>query len=302
VDVRPVRLLLVTVALAALSAIVATPRAQAMGFADEPCIDSPGSVRMCPGAVVGQPYSLTLQGNGGCGPALPYQYRLLNGVLPAGLRLSREGVLGGVPTSAGTWDFWLEISDQDPPSADWCRPAKSEREFRLSVGVPAATVGTPYSFALGAPGAEQQTWSLVSGVLPAGLALDATGVIVGTPTAAGGFPLTFSAVDASGHETRRLEFVLTVYPQLAVVSTRFKPVRVGHAFRGRVTTEGAVGTVAYKVTAGRFPIGVRLLANSGVVRGRPRKVGVYRVSIRATDSLGRTASGSVVVTVRRPPS
>lgn len=302
VDVRPVRLLLVTVALAALSAIIATPRAEAMGFADEPCIDSPGSVRICPGAVVGQPYSLTLQGSGGCGPALPYQYRVLNGVLPPGLGLSRQGVLGGVPTSAGTWDFWLEISDQDPPSADWCRPAKSEREFRISVGVPAATVGTPYSFALGAAGAGQQAWSLVKGVLPAGLALDATGVIAGTPTTAGGFPLTLSAIDPSGHETRRLEFVLTVYPQLAVVSTRFKPVRVGHVFRGHVTTHGAVGTVSYEAVAGRFPIGVRLVANSGVVRGTPRKVGVYRVSIRATDALGRTANGSIVVTVKKPTS
>jgi large repetitive protein len=299
---RLLRLLLLAVALAASSAIIATPRAQAMGFADEPCIDSSGSVRICPEAVVGQPYSLTLQGSGGCGPALPYQYRVLSGVLPPGLGLSREGALRGLPTSAGTWDFWVEVSDQDPPSADWCRPGKSEREFRISVGAPAATVGTPYSFVLGTPGAEQQTWSLIAGALPPGLGLDATGVVAGTPTAAGAFPVKLTAIDRSGRESRRLEFVLTVYPRLAVGSTRFKPVLVGHAFRGRVTTRGAVGAVTYKVVAGRFPIGVRLAANSGVVRGTPRRIGVYRVSVLATDSLGRTATGSLVVTVKRPTS
>jgi large repetitive protein len=268
-----------------------------MGFADSPCIES-GAIRVCPDAVVGQPYALTLEGRGGCGPALPYQYRVLNGALPPGISLSKEGVLAGSATSAGDWDFWLEVSDQDPPSASWCLPAKSEREFRIRVGAPAATVGTPYSFALGAPSAGSGTWSLRAGPLPEGLSLDPSGLVAGTPTSAGAFPLAFSLADATGRETRRLEFTLTVYPQLVVIFKRFTAVRVGRAFRGRVPIQGAVGAVTYKVVAGRFPIGVRLDANAGVVRGKPRKVGMYRLTIRATDSLGRTATGVVILTVR----
>jgi hypothetical protein len=294
---RPLRLVLLTLALAALSTVIATPRAQAMGFADTPCTES-GALRVCPDAVVGQPYTLTFEGRGGCGPALPYQYRLLNGALPPGLALSREGILSGSPTSAGDWDFWVEVSDQNPPSASWCLPGKSEREFRIRVGAPPATVGTPYSFSLGAPTAGPGVWSLRAGTLPQGVTLDPAGVLAGTPTVAGSYPLTLSSVDAVGHETRRLEFTLTVYPQLAVVSKRFAPVRMGRAFRGRVSTQGAVGGVTYKVLAGRFPIGVRLDANAGVVRGTPRTVGVFRLTIGATDSLGRTATGVVVLTVR----
>jgi hypothetical protein len=294
---RPVRILTLAVILAALSAVIATPGAQAMGFADTPCIES-GALRVCPDAVVGQPYALTLEGNGGCGPALPYQYRVLNGALPPGVSLTKEGYLSGLPTSAGIWDFWLEVSDQNPPSADWCRPAKSEREFRIRVGAPAATVGMPYSFALGTAGAGSGTWSLVGGALPQGLSLDAPGVVAGTPLTAGTFPVTFSLVDQSGHEARRLAFTLTVYPQLAVVATRFAPARVGRAFRGRVKTQGAVGVATYKVESGMFPIGVRLDATAGVIHGTPRKAGVYRLTIRATDSLGRTATGLVVLTIR----
>src|SRR5262245_48861029 len=169
VHMRLVRTLLVAGAVVAVAAVV-VPQAQALGFADSPCPEAgPGGSRVCPDAVVGQPYTLKLEGSGRCGPALPYQYRLLNGVLPVGLSLSPDGNVSGLPTSAGTWDFWVELGDQDPPSASWCRPAKSERQFRIRVGAPFATVGTPYSFALGAPGAPARAWSLVSGVLPPGL-------------------------------------------------------------------------------------------------------------------------------------
>src|SRR5262245_11725752 len=213
--VRPIRLLVLAVTFAAVSAIIATPQAQAMRFADSPCPEAgAGGIRVCPDAVVGQPYALTLEGEGGCGPALPYQYRVLNGVLPPGVSLSKEGNLSGSPSSAGDWDFWLEISDQNPPSASWCRPAKSEREFRIRVAAPAATVDTPYSFSLGAPGVAPGTWSLRAGTLPDGLSLDPAGVLAGVPTIAGSFPLVFSLADAAGHETRRLEFALTVYPKL----------------------------------------------------------------------------------------
>ena len=295
---RFVRLLLLAAALSALAAIF-VPEALALRFADAPCIESGQSrLRVCPDAVVGQSYAVRLTGEGGCGPALPYQYRLLNGTLPPGVSLSKEGELKGTPTSAGTWDFWIELSDQDPPSASWCLPNRSEREFRIRVGAPAATVGTVYSFALGGDGGSARTWALVSGALPVGLAFDATsGVIAGVPGSPGSFPLAFSAIDNEGHTTR-IDFTLTVYPRLTLTSARLTPVRVGRWFRAAVRTKGAVGSVSMKVVAGRFPVGVRLDGSRGVIRGMPRKVGVYRVTIEAADSLGRVATGAVTVRVR----
>ena len=111
--------------LAAVVAAIAAPAALALRFSDDSYF--------VPKGVVGQPYTHWFKGEAGCGPALPYQFRILGGELPPGLSLRKDGLLSGTPTQAGTWSFWVELSDQDPPTADWCIPAKSEREFTVVV-------------------------------------------------------------------------------------------------------------------------------------------------------------------------
>ena len=115
-----------TVLAVALAALVVVPSAAAIRFTDE-------SYKVPDGAV-GSRYFHQFQGDGGCGPALPYQFRILNGSLPPGLALASNGLVSGVPTQGGNWSFWVELSDQDPPSADWCIPRKSEREFAINIG------------------------------------------------------------------------------------------------------------------------------------------------------------------------
>jgi Putative Ig domain len=112
-------------AAALLAALVVAPSAAAIRFTD--------NSYLVPAGIVGSPYSHQFSGDGGCGPALPYQFRILSGALPPGLSLASNGVVSGTPTRAGSWSFWLELSDQDPPSASWCRPAKSQREFTIEI-------------------------------------------------------------------------------------------------------------------------------------------------------------------------
>jgi hypothetical protein len=112
-------------AAALLVALVVVPSAAALRFPDDSYF--------VPAGVVGSRYSHQFKGDGGCGPALPYQFRILNGGLPPGLSLASNGLVSGTPRQAGSWSFWVELSDQDPPSASWCRPARSEREFTIEV-------------------------------------------------------------------------------------------------------------------------------------------------------------------------
>jgi large repetitive protein len=293
--------------LAAALALVIVPDAFTIRFADAPCPEAgPGGIRVCPGARVGTSYAIKLDGAGGCGPdpnvpgsGLPYQFRVLSGALPSGLSLGKDGLLSGVPTQAGSWSFWVELSDEDPPTASWCIPKKSEREFSMQVGAPPAEVGTPYSLSLGAVGDAPQAWSIASGQLPPGLALDpATGAITGIPQSAGSFPLRLSVLDGKGR-VQAVEFTITVDPTLQFATLRLPLVRVGHAYRAKVKTTGGVGPVTLTVVSGRFPTGVRLNVNTGALAGKPRKAGVYRITIEARDALGKTIRQTFVLSVRQ---
>jgi len=70
-----------------------------------------------------------------CPAATSIVRTILSGALPPGLTLASDGFVSGVPTCGGNFSFWLELSDEDPPSASWCRPAKSQRLFTI-VGEP----------------------------------------------------------------------------------------------------------------------------------------------------------------------
>jgi len=111
---------------AALVAVVVVPSALALRFTD--------ASRLVPDGAVGSRYFHQFEGVGGCGPALPYQFRILNSSLPPGLSLSSSGLISGTPTQQGSTSFWVELSDQDPPTAAWCRSAKSEEQFTLNIG------------------------------------------------------------------------------------------------------------------------------------------------------------------------
>jgi hypothetical protein len=112
-------------AAALLLALVVVPSAAAIRFTDDSYFT--------PSGIVGSPYRHQFKGDDGCGPALPYKFRILNGGLPPGLSLAANGVVSGTPRQAGSWSFWVELSDQHPPSASWCTPRKSEREFTIEV-------------------------------------------------------------------------------------------------------------------------------------------------------------------------
>jgi hypothetical protein len=300
------RYALVLLVATALAAVVLPSDSLAVRFADAPCPEAgPGGPRICPTGVVGKRYEVWLDGEGGCGPdpnvpgsGLPYQFRLLNGSLPPGLSLGKQGLLSGVPTKVGTWSVWVELSDEDPPSATWCVPKKSERELIVQVAPPPATVGTPYAVGVAAAGVGTQTWSIALGTLPVGLTLSpATGTITGTPAITGSFPVTLAAIDTEGR-TATLALTVLVYPRLAISTTRLLSVRVGQSYRTTVRTSGGVGPVRLSVRSGRFPVGIHLNGKTGVLSGKPRKAGAYRVTIEARDRLGRTAWRAYVLTVR----
>jgi hypothetical protein len=163
-------------------------------------------------------------------------------------------------------------------------------------------VGRPYSVIVDAVGEGQQTWSLASGQLPAGLALDgATGTVRGAPLTPGTFSFELAATDSKGHTTS-ISLAINVSPKLRFATRVIPAVHVGRPYRARVRTTGGVGSAKFRVVSGRLPVGVRLNSNTAVLSGRPRHGGVFRITIEARDAIGETARQLLVLTVRTEPA
>ena len=295
---RFARILFIVGAFAAFAGFAA-PNASAVSFTDESFFTARG--------VVGEPYTHWIRGYGGCGPTLPYQFRALDGNLPPGLTLRLDGLISGTPTQAGSWTFYVEIRDQDPPSATWCIVKRSEHPFTIHVSpalvmtpaaAPGATVGTPYNVVFGVGGAA--TWSLVSGQLPPGLTFNSLlATIAGTPSVAGNYTFTIRGTVADGR-TKTQQYTIAVRERLTLAAPTVPAAEVGVPLPVlRATAAGGSGTNTWKLE-GTLPRGVSFDAATGTVAGTPAAAGTFALTLSVTDSEGRTASTpfSLVVSPR----
>jgi hypothetical protein len=284
--------------LVALAALVVAPVALAIRFTDD-------SFNM-PQGFTGQPYSKTFNGAGGCGPGLPYQYRVIAGALPPGLSLSKGGAISGSPTQGGGYDFWVELSDQNPPTASWCVPASAQREFSITIlqglninqnalNPKVTATNAPYSFQLTTQGGSaSQIWSVVSGALPAGITLGSNGVISGTPTATGDY--TFKIQVTDGSRTDAETYSLSVVDPLKLSPAPPTSAEVGVAFQYTPATTG--GRPGYTfATDGSLPAGLAFDATTGAITGKPTIPGTYAFKLIVTDSLGLTQTADVHLAV-----
>ncbi len=290
----------------ALVALVVVPAALALRFTDD-SYDLPVGT-------VGRAYTHWFRGDGSCGPALPYQFRILSGSLPPGLSLRKDGLVSGTPTESGSWSFWVELSDENPPSASWCVPVTSEREFTIKVvgAAPAAppltittssaepgTVGVPYALGMTADGGDTQTWSVVAGGLPPGLTLNpATGALTGTPTAAGAYTFTVRVQDSSRSDSKQL--TIAVRTPLAITTPAVPLEEVGEDLLKplRLVATGGTGAYVWKVESGTLPGGLSFDAATAEIKGTPLAAGSFPVTLSATDTESRTATASVILRVK----
>jgi large repetitive protein len=295
-----------SVCVVALLALVAVPAAFALRFTDD-------SYNM-PQGYVGQPYSKQFNGAGGCGPALPYQYTIIGGALPPGLSLSFSGLISGTPTQGGSYSFWVNLSDQNPPSASWCRPGAAQREFTINVSgtgapspvpppipqppppppvtitsssVPGGEVDLAYAAAFAASGGVgARTWSLTGGKLPPGLALSNDGHISGTPTAAGAYDFTITVRAGTGSASK--SFRITVIPGITMNASPVVPTaEVRTPYTASVATILSLtgGAPPYRfVPISGFPFGIGFDPSAGTIFGLPRQPGTLSLTVSIIDS------------------
>lgn len=150
-----------------------------------------------------------------------------------------------------------------------------------------AVIGVPYADTLRAEGGiDGIRWEFVAGALPTGLSLDlATGVLAGTPTAAG--PVTLHVRARSDVLEAVAELALAVVPPLTVASDATRPPGLlGLEYGDTVTAAGGAGDAAWTVVGGTLPPGVTL-SPTGALTGAPTEAGAYGATLAAASGSQR---------------
>lgn len=144
----------------------------------------------------GRPYQAVLAASGGFPP---YAFSLATGSLPPGLALAADGTISGTPGATGQYSFTVQVLDSEGLIASraltltvFLRPSI------VTTALPEGRVGDSYSATLEGSGRAPLRWSVTSGSLPQGLALNPeTGAITGTPRQHGSFPIEVTVSDSN---------------------------------------------------------------------------------------------------------
>ncbi|MBO9600651.1 MAG: putative Ig domain-containing protein, partial [Cohnella sp.] len=235
-----------------------------------------------PQATVGGAYDQTLVSTGGTGTKFWFVF---SGTLPTGLSLnSATGKIIGSPTQAGTKTFTVRVTDSNAAFVNQTLTLQVNSAPSIStVTIPAATNGRAYSAQLVASGGTGTLgWSLSDGTLPNGVQLDsATGLLSGTPTESGTFPIKVRATDANNiFAEQALAFI--VNESVAVTTTTLPQATKDWAYSVPLAASGGTGASTWSITDGSLPSGLQL-DSSGLLSGTPTATGTYNVKVRATD-------------------
>ncbi|MHC4712023.1 MAG: putative Ig domain-containing protein [Planctomycetota bacterium] len=234
-------------------------------------------------------YSQAVSATGG---DMPYTWSIDSGSLPAGLSLgSSTGTISGTPTSYGTSNFTVKVTD------DWS-PANTDTQA-LSITVaptdvnitttslPGGTVDVSYSQTVSATGGDTPyTWSIDSGSLPPGLSLgSSTGTISGTPTTSGNYNFTVKVTDdwsPANTDTQALSITVAA-TDVNITTTSLPDGTVNVSYSQTVSATGGETPYSWSIISGSLPSGVSLNSSTGNISGTPTAYGTSNFTVRVTD-------------------
>jgi Putative Ig domain/Bacterial Ig-like domain (group 3) len=229
----------------------------------------------------------------------PYTWSIQSGGLD-GLTLNTgTGGISGIPSAAGTFPVTFLVTDANSATATKALSLVVRAAVAITTtSLPNGSVGSPYSQTIAVSGGQTPyTWSVSSGALPPGLLLGAsTGVISGTPTAAGGpFGFTIAVTDAlGGGAARAYSITIAAATTTTSVSSSDASSVFGESvtFRATVSSGGGTpdGTVTFK-DGGSCGGSGTVLDTQTLAAGVATSIGISSLAV-ATHSILACYSGS----------
>ena len=297
--------------------VIATSVAQAAVTSSSTVMVSPVPTIMTtplPTGTPNQPYNATLSASGGAGIL---SWSLAGGtVLPAGLTMNNAGVIYGTPTASGITTFTAKVTDSSGASAG---PVSAQQQFKITVvgvlgittlSLPNGAVGVTYGASVQASGgALPIIWSVYSGALPPGLALQGThtnaGMVTGTPTSAGTYAFTIEAEDSSNPaqlQYQALEITINPAGPLTITTTSLLDGTSDVSYSAQLVATGGTPPIGWSLTAGALPTGLALNPLTGAISGTATSPGTSSFTVTATDATSAHVTQPLSITINAPPA
>ena len=211
--------------------------------------------------------------------------------LPAGLSVnSTDGLISGTPTAAGTSTVTLSATNGGGTG-------NATLTLTIAAGAPVITSATTASGTVGSAFSYQITatnspTSYGATGLPAGLSVNtSTGLISGTPTAAGTSTVTLSATNGGGTGNATLTLTITVGAPVITSATTASGT-VGRPSRYQITATNS--PTSYGATG--LPAGLSVNTATGLISGTPTAAGTSTVTLSATNG-GGTGNATLTLTI-----
>ncbi len=279
---------------------------------------------------IGQNTTITLSANSG---KPPYTWAVAAGSsLPPGLSLVTGAalttfapgtyIIGGLPTTAGTYNFDLLVTDSAGTVARRTYKVRVSQLSLISGTPPTPTIGTAYSARFGAVGGTgPYTFTALptsdfQDMLPQGLTLSSSGLLSGTPASTGGYSFRLRVEDSATHVYERAITVgvnglgaVVNGVALRITTGNAEGLYVGSGRRTTLSTTGGCATLptpctyAWSHVGGALPPGMLLLPNTpaaGITSfgGAPSVAGTYTFTVRATDNTNASNNADRFFTYR----
>jgi autotransporter-associated beta strand protein len=256
------------------------------GQSGPPVVTSPTTAS----GMVNQPFSYQITATGS-----PTNYNAT--VLPTGLNVNRAtGLISGTPTVVGTNSVNLSAINSNGTGT-------ATLTITISALVPptitsattaTGTVGQAFSYQITATGSPT---NYTATGLPSGLNLNSSsGLISGTPNAAGTNSVTLNAYGAGGTGTATLTITISLPPAPVITSGTTVNSMVGQPFSYQITASG----FPTNFNATGLPSGLGVNRATGLINGTPTTPGTNSVTLSAT-GVGGTGNATLTITITPVP-